>query len=152
MNTAMRRTRDRTSNRIHNANAKGTPLQAVPHRQDSISGLSTPVQEHANIISEDGGLPVQEITRQFNGDGDLGEFFKDGTSGNAGAVRGSACAEDDTTATANDGEVSFEATEGNPEKDLSRARRVDNAKGGTYFWVSKSIRPLIVFTTLSGCS
>jgi hypothetical protein len=86
MNTAVRLARDRTSNRIPNANAKGTPLQAVPHRQDSIGGLSTLAQEHANVISEDGRLPIQEIACQFNGDGDLGEFFKDGTGRDAGVI------------------------------------------------------------------
>jgi hypothetical protein len=60
MDTAVRLTGDRSSNGINDADAKRAPLQAVPHRQNGIGSLSTLAQEHADIISEDGRLPVQE--------------------------------------------------------------------------------------------
>jgi hypothetical protein len=116
MDTAVGLTRDRTSNGINDTDAKRTPLQAIPHSQDGIGRLSTLTQEHANVVSEDGSLPIQEITRQFNGDGNLREFFEDGTGRYAGVVRGSACAEDDATTTANDGKVGFETTESDPAR------------------------------------
>jgi hypothetical protein len=116
MDTAVRLTRDRTSNGINDTHAKRTPLQAISHRQNTISRLSALTQEDADVISEDGSLPIQEITCQLNGDGDLREFFEDGTSGDAGVVGGSACTEDDAATTANDGEICLEATESNPGK------------------------------------
>jgi hypothetical protein len=105
MDTAVRLTRYRTSDGINDTHAKRTPLQAIAHSQNSISRLSTLTQEYETVVSEDGSLPIKEVTRQLNGDRDLRELFENGTSGDAGVVRGSACAEDDAATTANDREV-----------------------------------------------
>jgi hypothetical protein len=62
-----------------------TPTQSAPLSKQYriakiVSAVSPLTQEDANVISEDGSLHIQEITRQFNGDGNLREF---GTSGDA---------------------------------------------------------------------
>jgi hypothetical protein len=116
MDTAVRLTRDGNSDGTNDTHAKRTPLQAIPHRQKGVDGLSALTQERTSVVSEDGSLPIEGITRQSNEDGNPCGFFEEGTSGNTGVVGSPACAEDDAATTANDGEVGFETTESNPAK------------------------------------
>jgi hypothetical protein len=91
MNTAMCLPRDRTSDSVNDTDAKRAPLQATPHRQNTISRLSALTQENTNVISQDRSLPIQEVTRQLDGDRNLRELFEDGTSGKKFRMRRRRC-------------------------------------------------------------
>lgn len=131
MDTAVSLTRDGTTDGIDDTDAKSSSIQAIPHSQDGIGSLSTLTDKDANVVSEDGRLSIEEVARQFNGDGDLGEFFKDGTGSDARVVRGSACYKDDTATTSDDGEVGLEPTKGDlvVVKVDSSSHRVDDGFG-----------------------
>lgn len=84
---------------VNHTETKGTTFQAVSKSKDGIGRLTGLRNEKANIITEDGGLAVQEIRGKLDRDGNLGQLFKDGTSSQAGMVRGTTCGHDDSAAT-----------------------------------------------------
>ena len=112
VNTTVSFTRDCRADGVHNTDAKSTTLQAVTEGQDAVSRLTTLADEHTDIITEDRCLPVQEVRRKLDGDGNLCELLEDGARSNGRMVAGSAGAEDDPTTTPDNVEVGTKATKG----------------------------------------
>ena len=113
MNAAVCFTRDGRTDGVDNTHAERATFETVPHRQDRVSSLSALADEHANIITENWSLPVQEVRSQLDADRYFCQLLKDGSSGQAGMITGATRREDDPTAAANDREVCPETTESN---------------------------------------
>lgn len=101
------------TNSVDNTNAEGTTLNAVPQGQDGVSSFTTLADEEADIVPENGGLAIQEITREFNSDRDFSQLLKDGASCDTGVVAGAARNEDDATSSAHDGQVCTKTAKSN---------------------------------------
>lgn len=114
VDTAVGLTRDGRADSVDDTHAECTTLQAIPHRQDGIGGLTALADEHTDIITENGGLPVEEVRSKLNTRGDLRQLLEDRTSGNARVVARSARAEHDAAATADDREVRAQSTKCDP--------------------------------------
>ena len=79
VDTAVRLTGDCRTDSVDDTNAERTTLQAVAESEDGIGSLTTLADEHANVISEDRRLPVEEVRREFDGHRDLSELLEDCT-------------------------------------------------------------------------
>jgi hypothetical protein len=79
MHTAMRLTRNTTTNSIRNANTKSPAFQAVPERQNRIRRLTRLRNKHADIVTENGRFAVEKVGGEFNIDGDFSQFFENGS-------------------------------------------------------------------------
>jgi len=112
VHTAVGFTRNRRAHSVHDTDAKCTPLKAVLQCKDSIGCLTRLGEEHADIVTEDGGLTVQKVAGKLDAHRNLGELLEDGACGNARVVAGPARDEDNTTASANDGEVGAQTAKG----------------------------------------
>ena len=113
MHAAVRITRNRRAHSVHDADAKCTPLKAVPQCKDSISCLTRLGEEHADVVTEDGRLTVQKVARELDAHRNFGELLEDGAGGNARVVARPARDEDNATSAADDGEVRAQAAKGN---------------------------------------
>ena len=111
MHTTVRLARQTRSNGVDNTNAKGSTLQAIPERQDSVGGLPALTHKYANVIPENGRLPIQEVRCQLDADGYLRKFFEDRSRRQARVITRPASAEYNPTATAHDGQISSKATQ-----------------------------------------
>ena len=110
VNTTVRFTRDGRTDGIDNTHAERATFQTVPHRQDRVSSLSALTDDHANVITENRGLPVQEVGRKLDADRYLCQLLEDSSSGQARVVAGAARREYNPTTAADDREVCPETT------------------------------------------
>lgn len=99
------------SDGVGDAEAKSPALQAVAHGQDGVGSFAGLRNKHANIVTEDGGLAIQEIRRELSTDGDLGELFEDGPGGNARVVAGAAGNKHHAAATTQSRQMGLESTQ-----------------------------------------
>lgn len=77
VDTAVGLTGHGASDGVHDTDAERTTLQAVPHGQDRVGRLAGLGDEHADVVTEDRCLAIQEIGGQLDGYGDLRQFLKD---------------------------------------------------------------------------
>jgi hypothetical protein len=112
MHTTVRLARDRRADSVHYTDTEGAPLKAVPQREDGISRLTRLREEHADVVTEDGRLAVQEVARELDTHGDLGELLEDRARSDARVVARPARNEHDAAAAADDGEVRAQAAQG----------------------------------------
>jgi hypothetical protein len=122
--------------RQEKTHAKSTSLEAVSHGEDGVGGLSRLRDEDADVVSEDGTSPVEEVARELDVDGHLRELLKDRpslqiaacesgleskggrkrdeewTHSNTRVVRCSTGDETDSSTSADDVEVRLETSEG----------------------------------------
>lgn len=105
VNTTVSLSADCATDNVDHSDAKRSTLQAVAQCENGIGRLTTLAKEDANIVTEDGRLAVQKVTREFDRGRNLCKFFEDGTGGNARVVTGTTRNEDDATTATDDGEV-----------------------------------------------
>jgi hypothetical protein len=80
VDTAVRFTRDGRSDDVDDSDIERSSLEAVAHREDRIGRLSRLRDEDADVVPEDGRLPVEEVGGELDGDGDLSQLLEDGSS------------------------------------------------------------------------
>lgn len=83
VNTTMSVARECGTNSVHDSNTKSSTIHAVSQGEDGVRGFAALAQEDAHIVTEDGGLPVEEVAGQFDADWDLGEFLENRPGGQA---------------------------------------------------------------------
>ena len=113
MHTAVGHHGDGRTDNVDNTNGEGSPLQAVPERHKRISSLTRLRHEDAGVVTEDGGFTVEEIGRELDRNGDLGQFLKNTTNRHTAVVRGTASNEDNATAATDGVDVAAKTTESN---------------------------------------
>lgn len=77
MNTTMSFSGDCRADGVDHADTQGTSLQGVTQSHDGIRCLTALANEYANIVPEDGGFAIEEVTSKLNADGYFSQFFKD---------------------------------------------------------------------------
>ena len=90
--------RNRAAHRIGDAHNESAPLLAVSQRQNGVRGLARLRNEKADIIAENGRVPVEKIASKLDHDGQLGQFFDELTCGHRTVVTGATGDEHDASA------------------------------------------------------
>src|SRR5690606_10622619 len=109
VHTAVRQERDARADDVHYADRQGAALQAVPQRHERVGRLARLRHEDARVVAEDGRLAIQEIRRQLDGDGYLGQLLEHAAHRHAAVVRRAAGDKDDAAAAADGTDVVAQA-------------------------------------------
>lgn len=83
VNTAVGEEGDGRANNVDDTDGQSTALQTVAEGHERVSGLAGLRHEHAGVVAEDGGLSVEEVGCELDGDGDLGQLLENATNGHA---------------------------------------------------------------------
>ena len=79
MNTAMGFSRNARPYHISYSNTESTALKTISQCEKSISSFSRLAYEYANIVTEDGAPPIEEIAGKFCRNWNFSQFFKNGS-------------------------------------------------------------------------
>jgi hypothetical protein len=110
--TAVGQERDGRANNVDNTNGQCTTLQAVAQRHERIGSLARLRHEDTSIVTEDGGLSVEEVGGQLHGDGDVGKLLEGTTDCHARVVARSAGNEYQSSAASDGAHVLPQTTKG----------------------------------------
>jgi hypothetical protein len=80
MDSAVRFARNGRTDDVDDSDVEGAALEAVTHGEDRVGRLARLGDEDADVVAEDGGLAVEEVGGELDGDGDLGQLLEDGAS------------------------------------------------------------------------
>lgn len=111
VDTAVGQHTDRATDHVHDTDSQCATLQAVSQGHQRISRLARLRDEHASVVTEHRGLPVEEVGRQLDRDRNLCELLEDTTNRHTAVVRGTAGNEYDTPASADGAHVCAQTTE-----------------------------------------
>ena len=108
VHTTVGLTRDRRTNSVDDTDAKCTTLQTVAECEDGVGCLTTLADEHTDIVTEDGRLPVKEVRSELDGHRDLREFLEDRARCDGGVVTRATSTEHDAATATDDVQVCAE--------------------------------------------
>jgi hypothetical protein len=111
MDTTMRLSGNRTTDRIGDTNTQGSALKTVTKSQNRICRLATLTDKNTRIIAEDGTLSIEEIARQFHRDRDLCQLLKRRPRRKTGMIRRPARHKHNPPAPSNRSQIRLESTQ-----------------------------------------